>query len=138
MMGKVTSWLFGKLLDRLWDWITVISVGSVFAFVASLYSIFGLWRTVGIGCFAGIATLGVIQIYRQENGTQKNNRKLIKEMESKIASLDQAEIDIVSAFSDLRLNTLEFAINDPVIAGLESKGILVRASKGVQKGNMSI
>ena len=96
---------------------------SVFTFLP--YSAWGLWRSLFIGFSAAVVSLAVIQIYRGENSSQSNTRLRRKDREHWITSLDPDEWTAVNAFMQGRQNTIELPIDDPVVAGLRCKRILL-------------
>jgi hypothetical protein len=131
-MGKIGKWFLEKLIDQLWGLITVAGVIAIFT---SVYAALGLWRSIVVGVSAGLVSLGVIQIYRQENGLIRTGRKQLRKMERCIASLDEREKEIVASFAEY--NSREFPDSDPAIVGLEAAGILVRLTRPRwTKGNL--
>jgi hypothetical protein len=126
MMGRVVAWLGEKLIDKAFDCI----VGGLAGLLAWLiYSpIWGGWRAVGIGvCVSGIA-MSIIAIRRRETKVKSGDHQRQQQIANSIASLDPSELKIVSAFGQSQQNTRELAFDDPVVAGLLAKGVLVFAS----------
>ncbi len=87
-MGKVLAWVAAKVRDRIVgkgiDWLIA---GMLTSLLWLLYSpIWGGWRAICIAISAGILALGIVALYRQENGGRqtKTNGKPSDDAELKV------------------------------------------------------
>jgi len=126
-MGDFTKSLRGKVTDRIIDYVAPLAAtGMSWFFVSSLWA---GWRSIAIAISTGFCVLGLILVYKREHRTKPTDRQQRKEMEYHIASLDPDEWIAVNAFMQGHTNTIEYDIDDPVIAGLRAKSILFVVSR---------
>ena len=126
-MAKVVPWLLGIILENRIELVVSGAAGTVSWFFCS--SLWAGWRSVGIAIATSIMVGGVIAICRKEYRAQHSGQPSKTEMKALLDSLDQFERNAINAFR--QQNTIELPIDNPVVSGLEAKGILVRARKAV-------
>jgi hypothetical protein len=128
-MGKLRAFV----VDKAFNVLIGAPLGAAFmAFYAYLWEFlpWQLWTGGLLVCFSATALVAVL---RYDNRCKPKDRRIAEELQTSIAALDAAERLALTRFEEARLNTLEFAVDDPVIAGLLAKGVLVVASRN---GNM--
>jgi predicted PurR-regulated permease PerM len=129
-MGKIIVWILGKILDY---WIGLIMAGIGCALMWFLYDPLSPWSGWRAHCIAICMALFIFCVYvayKSVNGTRFSERNREKKIKETIESFDLGERNIINKFEQLQRNTIELIVDEPIVVGLISKGIIIPISNG--------